>query len=93
MKEASIENDILEYLNYMGGMFWRSHTGKNLPCVPGVPDIIGVKNGKFVAVEVKRPGQKPTVQQVAFMARLKACGARVFIATSVAEAQEGMSGI
>ena len=92
MKEATIENDILEYLNYMGGMFWRSHTGKNPPCTPGIPDIIGVRRGVLIAVEVKRPGQKPSVAQEAFIVRLRANGALAFVATSLAEVQEKMGG-
>ncbi len=93
MKESSIENDILDYLNYMGGMFWRTHTGKNPPCTPGVPDIVGVRDGRFIAVEVKRPGEKTTAKQDAFLVRLRGCKAKAFVATSLAEVQEAMSGI
>ena len=90
MKEATIENDILQYLNYMGGCFWRTHDSKHRPCTIGVPDIVGVRDGRFVAVEVKRPGCKATVAQDAFMVRLKGCGALAIIATSVADVQEAM---
>ncbi len=87
MREASIENDILDYLNYMGGCFWRTHTGRNQPCTPGVPDIVGVRQGQFIAVEVKRPGGKTTELQDAFLVRLRGCGALVFVATSVEDVQ------
>jgi hypothetical protein len=35
--------------------------------------------GLFIAVETKRPGAKPTAQQEATIARLRAAGAAVFV--------------
>ena len=38
---------------------------------PGISDIIGMlKNGKFLAIEVKRPGKRPTLAQAAFLDRV-----------------------
>jgi Holliday junction resolvase len=90
MREADLERDILDYLNYMGGCFFRTHDAKHRPCTPGIPDIVGVRQGIFYAVEVKRPGGKPTVEQTAMLIRLRGCGAVAFVATSLADVQEMM---
>ena len=90
MKEASIENDILQYLNYMGGYFWRTHSGKYPPTEKGISDINGLRGGVFYAVEVKKPGEKPTDAQNAYMVRVRGNKGRAFVATSVADVQEAM---
>lgn len=47
----------------------------------GQPDIFGVVDGKFLAVEVKAPGDKLSPEQEAFLAALRRFGAEVYIAT------------
>ena len=69
---------------------------------PGISDILGILrlavqldgptqrwyNGRFLAIEVKRPGQKPTPDQQAFLAAVKANGGVAFIATSVEDVRK-----
>jgi len=79
--EKHIKNSILDYLRlqYPKGSWhifentrtW-SHKNKcylkNTRKVKGVSDIIGCSpRGMFVAIEVKRPGQKPTKEQSQFL--------------------------
>jgi Holliday junction resolvase len=90
MREADLERDILDYLNYMGGCFFRTHDAKHRPCTPGMPDIVGVRNGQMWAIEVKRPGQKANMVQMDFLTRLRHCGAKAFVATSIADVQAEM---
>ena len=53
----------MEYLNGSGGFFWKvSDRYKS-----GLPDIIGVYDGRFVALEVKRPGINPRPLQAWFL--------------------------
>jgi len=43
---------------------------------PGCPDILGyLKGGRFLAIEVKRPGGKPSRLQEQFLDRARAAGA------------------
>lgn len=50
----------------------------------GCPDIIGqLRDGRFLAVEVKRPGGKATDEQAAFLSRVVAAGGVGFVARSV----------
>lgn len=53
------------YFKVMGSMFQRS----------GIPDIIGIVNGTFFALELKAEDGKPTALQVYNVQQLKYCGA------------------
>lgn len=57
-------------------------------CV-GSADLIGYTNtGTFVAIEVKRPGKKPTPEQENFIAQVKKAGGIAGVAHSETEAIE-----
>jgi len=56
MREKSVENDIKDYLFQHGIYFFKVHGSKFMPS--GIPDIVSCINGKFVGIEVKRPGAK-----------------------------------
>lgn len=46
-----------------------------LPAVLGIPDILGVIKGRFVAIELKKSSKdKPTTMQTYVLERIKACG-------------------
>ncbi len=73
--ETSIVHSLIEFLNYNGFAVWRQNTGgrteKNKDGseryikfgMTGQSDIIGIyrKTGRFVAIEVKKPGKIDTV--------------------------------
>lgn len=51
---------------------------------PGCPDIIGqLKDGRFLAVEVKRPAGSPKKHQFEFLAQVQANGGVAFVARRV----------
>lgn len=54
----------------------------------GMPDLVGVlgPGGRWVGLEVKRPGQKPRREQLACHELLRRFGAFVAVVTSVEEA-------
>ena len=60
----------------------------------GVSDIIGILRyppfdlGRFLAIEVKRPGNKPTLDQEAFLEGIRSNGGMAFVATSVDDVRE-----
>lgn len=56
MREKSVENKIKDYLFSKGIYFFKVHGSKFME--PGIPDIISCVDGRFVGVEVKRPGAK-----------------------------------
>jgi hypothetical protein len=64
---------------YRDGRYIPSHTR-------GVSDIIGVlPGGRFLAIEVKRPGGKPTPEQLDFIDRVNEAGGLAFVAHSIDE--------
>lgn len=76
ISEKDIQNSIIEYLKYRGHLIKRNNSGRilikgksgfrsiNLG-ESGWPDIIGCdKKGRFIGIEVKKPGNKPTREQL-----------------------------
>tara|TARA_Y100000401_G_scaffold67416_1_gene53959 strand:+ start:2207 stop:2584 length:378 start_codon:yes stop_codon:yes gene_type:complete len=56
--------------------------------VKGISDIIGILNdGKFLAIEVKRPGNKPTPDQITFIENINKNNGLAFVAYSVDDVQ------
>lgn len=49
----------------------------------GVPDLMCLKGGTVLFIEVKQPGKKPTPLQLATHDKLRRVGAKVIVATSV----------
>ena len=87
MLEATIQSKIMDYLRSIGGYPVKVITAT----VSGNPDIICCLNGKFVAIEVKQPGKRPTQLQQLKMARIRECGGTAFVACSVDEVKSAIS--
>jgi hypothetical protein len=84
--EHDIQSSIITYLNYSGYYVWRENVGtaerKNKDGSKrmvrfgkaGISDIIGIRkhDGKFIALEVKRPSRRNyvTPQQESFLAMI-----------------------
>lgn len=50
----------------------------------GIADLLGLtREGKFFAIECKRPGNKPTQEQERFLESVRSCGCKAFVATSI----------
>lgn len=55
--------------------FYKLFVGRREQKGKGLPDIIGVlRGGKILAIEVKRPGEKPTEEQAEFLSMVAECG-------------------
>ncbi len=98
MKESDIQRQILRYLGYNKdvALAWRQNTGgAYYPKKDGtkqfvrfgergVSDILGMlKGGQFFAIEVKRPGGKPTPHQAAFLKSIEDAGGISILAHSI----------
>lgn len=60
-----------------GGFVWfyRLWIGRREQKGRGLPDIIGqLRDGRFFAIEAKRPGEKPTPEQAEFLALVRESG-------------------
>lgn len=82
--EKHIVTDIIKHLNKVDECHvWKTHGG--MYSTPGVPDVVGVYQGKFLGIEVKRPEKKGNVTKLqrAFINKLNSCGGISFVACSV----------
>ncbi len=93
--EKDIQKAIVEYLRLVGAVAIRvnsgaisgEHNGKKrfvrFNSEPGCSDIIACLAGRFVAIEVKRPGKKATDAQTSFLDSVRQAGGVAFVADSV----------
>jgi hypothetical protein len=100
VSESSIQTAICDYLSYKRLFFWRqnvnpifdkkTNTFRRMPAYSknGVPDIILVKGGKFIGLEVKRPKGIQSEHQKTFEADCKKAGGEYYIITSVDDVQK-----
>ena len=70
-----------------GKKCFRSRKGKFN--IKGVADILGITtDGRLLALEVKRPGGKPSVEQVRFLAHVNRLGGVAGIVRSISDVKE-----
>lgn len=88
--ETEIQKSILDYLIGVKHFFcWRNNTGGLNTDTRfirfgkvGSGDILGLtKEGRFFSIEVKRPGKKPTEDQIEFMNAVAFNNGIAFVAT------------
>ena len=72
-KEQDIQTSIMSYIKSIGGLPIKQNQ-IGIYGQAGVPDIIACIKGRFVGIEVKRPGQKPKPIQEAFLNAIKKKG-------------------
>lgn len=85
--ESKLTSKILLALRAIPHSWWIKVPGGPM-LKNGVPDILGVVSGQFVAIEVKHPhtGHKVTEAQAATLDKLRDAGASAGVAYSVEEA-------
>lgn len=64
--EQHIQTSIMRYIKSVGGLPIKQNQ-IGIYAQAGVPDIIACIKGRFVAIEVKKPGEKPKPIQEAFL--------------------------
>jgi len=103
--ERDIQKVILDWLACEKIFAWRSNTGavaadykgksRFMRFGPkGQSDILGLipqADGRFLAIEVKRPGQQATEEQQRFLNRINDAGGLAFVAHSLEECQAEFS--
>jgi hypothetical protein len=88
-----VVNPIIQYITMMGGIAIRINSGvipvegKKTRMFRGAPagtsDIIGCWRGRFLAIECKLTGNKPTALQLEFLERVQAAGGIGIVAYSI----------
>ena len=103
MSEKQIQNQILSWLYSQRILAWENQsTGiysekrkcfllkKGVHRKIGVSDILGIFNGKFLAIEVKSAKGKPTEHQKRFLDEVLEHGGIAFIARSIEDVEAGL---
>jgi hypothetical protein len=95
--ERDVLAAILEYLPYAKAVAWFARMNAGQWDVDGrrirfgfvgCSDIIGqMRDGRFLAIEVKRLGGNPTEAQVEFLSRVQRANGVAFVARSVADVE------
>ncbi len=98
-RERNLVKACLDLLRFRGVFAWRQNCGGvSMPVgadrrerfvrftsINGVSDIIGIlPNGRFLAVECKRAGNKPTPDQIEFMNAVRRRGGVALVVYDVA---------
>jgi hypothetical protein len=84
--EAALQRKIQAALRDRGGKVIKVHGGAY--AVAGTPDLIGAIDGVSFAIEVKRPGERPSAKQEAELSAWAAQGWATGVACSVQDAME-----
>lgn len=85
MLEKDIQAYILKNLRAIDSSWWVKPTVTNLV---GCPDVLGVLDGRFISIEVKRPGCTPSPKQDFEMGKIIKAGGIAFVGTSWKEVKE-----
>lgn len=85
--EQDIQKNIIDFLE-KNGFLAIKHNNMGIYARAGVPDILACSNqGKFIGIEVKRPGEKPKPIQQAFIDAINKLNGIAFSAVSVEDVQ------
>jgi|SaaInlLV_10m_DNA_2_1039722.scaffolds.fasta_scaffold04001_8 hypothetical protein len=97
MSEKQIENAILDYLNLIGFFAFKvkdqaqfingSYRKPGRHCVRGVSDIIAVKNGKVLFIEVKTDTGRQSEHQKEFERCIQNTGGGYYVVRSLGECE------
>lgn len=85
-RESKIVKKIREHLELRGWLVWKNH-GSGYSAY-GLPDLMGVKDGRLIAIEVKNQVRVVTPAQAAWMRRLKRKGAIAGVARSIDDVEK-----
>lgn len=86
IKESDIRKQIKQYLEIKGWFTYWNLQG--LGCYPGLSDLVAIKDGRTVHVEVKRPKGRQSDKQKKFQADIEAAGGEYVIAKCIEDLQE-----
>lgn len=97
--EKEIQKSIIDYLALLGcwririnsGAMSGNHKGKRwfmrFNDQPGCPDVIACLEGRFIAIEIKRPGGKLTEKQASALEAIRRAGGLAFVATGIRDVE------
>jgi Holliday junction resolvase len=85
--ERTIVAKVMASARALGWWVMKTHGG-SFGTVVGLPDVMAIKNGRVVWMEVKRPGEEPTRVQLHRQRELAGFGCKVTTVFSAGDAKE-----
>ena len=85
--EQDIQDKIMDYIKSIGGLPVKFNN-IGIYAKAGVSDILACVKGRFIAIEVKRPGQKPSALQVNFINAINSIGGLAFWADNLEDVKD-----
>lgn len=86
-KEQTIQDSIMNYISSIGGLPVKFNNF-GIYAKAGVSDILACIKGRFVAIEVKRPGNKPSAVQLQFITAVNSIGGLAFWADNLQDVKD-----
>ncbi len=83
--ETAIRKQIQDYLRWTGWFVYYNLAG--LGSYPGLSDLVAVRGGRVVHIEVKTPKGVQSEKQKRFQRKLEAAGGEYVLARSVADVE------
>jgi hypothetical protein len=100
IKETDIQKGVCDYLALRKHFFWRSNNmpvydsvRKSYRALPkyakhGIPDIIVIKDGFFIGLEIKKKGGYQSKEQKLFEKELKEAGGEYWVIRDIDQLKE-----
>ena len=83
VKESDLQADIIEHAHIRGWFCQKvQFVGRR-----GCQDVVAIRGGRTVWIEVKRPGKEPTKQQALVAREMKEKGAEVYAVDNLIDAK------
>ena len=86
-KEQDIQDKIMDYIKSIGGLPVKFNN-IGIYAKAGVSDILACIRGRFVAIEVKKPGNKPSALQENFIDAVNSIGGFAFWADNLEDVKD-----
>lgn len=87
VKEQNMQTSIMNYISSIGGLPIKFNN-MGIYAKAGVSDILACIKGRFIAIEVKRPGNKPTAVQLQFINAVNSIGGLAFWADNLQDVKD-----
>ncbi len=85
LKESEIRQQVKEFLQWRGWFVFYNLQG--LGCYPGLSDLVAVKHGKVVFIELKTKRGKQSNDQKAFQHNLELAGGTYIVARGIEDVE------
>lgn len=85
-RESAVQARVRRYLEKCGWLVWKNH-GSAFSEI-GLPDLMALKDGRFLGIEMKKPGGRPTKKQLRWIQRINDHGGVAAVVDNLEDLKE-----